>query len=168
MKTVDEIKAEYVIKVAKIRAMGITDQDMLKDVLSDAHRIMVAETEAVSKAAKSAAREGIQITPELRLAFPPLEDCEKTKGKGAKAYVFDAVQGGTVKLSFKHGEGEQSSYTAYLPLLMWNELITHQSLIEHNIKTKIEDNHLFKIPGIRSVQATRDAQSNGHYAKGVA
>ena len=80
MKTVDEIKAEYVIKVAKIRAMGITDQDMLKDVLSDAHRIMVAETEAVSKAAKSAAREGIQITPELRLAFPPLEDCEKTKG----------------------------------------------------------------------------------------
>ena len=103
MKTVMEIKSEYDSKCLKIRTMGVTDQELLKELLSDAYRLMSAETEAVSKAVKSAAREGIQVTEELRLAFPPLEDCVKTKGKGAKAYEFNAVQGGTVKLSFKHG-----------------------------------------------------------------
>ena len=165
MKTVDEIKAEYVVKVAKIRAMGITDQEMLKDVLSDAHRIMVAETEAVSKAAKSAAREGIQITPTLRLSFPPLEDCIKTKGKGAKAYDFNAVQGGTVKLSHKEGEGEQSSYTAYLPLSMYQAIMANEVQISQNIHDKAESGHLFKVPGVRSVAATKAL--NGNH-KGVA
>jgi hypothetical protein len=168
MKTVMQIKSEYDSKCLKIRTMGVTDQELLKMLLSDAYRLMSAETEAVSKAVKSAAREGIQITDELRCSFPPLEDCIKTKGKGVKAYDFEAVSGGTVKLSFKHGEGEQSSYTAYIPLLMYNAIMDNQPLIDHNIKVKIEAGHLFKIPGIRSVQATKDAESNGHYAKGVA
>ena len=168
MKTVEQIKSEYDSKCLEIRSVKGMTQSLMTQLLADAHRLMSDSCEAVSKAVKSAAREGIQITDELRLAFPPLEDCEKTKGKGAKAYVFDAVSGGTIKLSFKHGEGEQSSYTAYIPLLMWTAICTNQPLIEHNIKSKIESGHLFKIPGIRSVAATKDAEGNGHYHKEVA
>ena len=164
MKTVEQINSEYDSKCQEIRSVKGMSQSLMTQLLADAHRLMTAESMEVLKATKSAAREGTQVTPELRLAFPVLEDSVKTKGKGAKAYEFNAVSGGTVKLSFKHGEGEQSSYTAYIPLLMWNAIITHQTLIEHNIANRIKEGHLFKIPGIRSVQATRDAESNGHYA----
>ena len=164
MKTEIQIRSEYDSKCLEIRSVKGISQSLLTQLLADANRLMTNEVELVTKATKSAAREGTQVTPELRLAFPILEDSVKIKGKGAKAYEFNGVAGGTVKLSFKHGEGEQSSYTAYIPLLMWNAIITHQTLIEHNIANRIKEGHLFKIPGIRSVQATREAEGNGHYA----
>ena len=147
-KTIEGIKSEYDSKCLKIRTMGVTDQVLLKQLLSDAWTAQQSQLDSVNKANGKA----LQLTHNLTLSFPTLENCVKEDRKTGIEY--DAVKGGTVNFSYKNGKGKQTSYTAYIPLDMYLGMVNSAWQINDEIAKRVESGHRFKISGITRVEDT--------------
>jgi hypothetical protein len=152
-KTIEQIKAEYDSKCQEVRNVKGMSQSLLTQLLSDAWTVQQTQLDTINKANGKA----VQLTHNLTLSFPTLENCLKEDRKTGVEY--DAVKGGTVNFSYKNGKGKQTSYTAYIPLDMYLGMVHSASQIDEEIEKRVESGHLFKISGITRVEDTqpRDA-----------
>ena len=153
MKTKEQINQEYTAKESEYRALGVAESMLIK-LLADAGRVRDAELAELGRVNSQA----IQLTPTLSLSFPVLEDTVKEDRKTKQEYR--AVKGGTVNLSYRVGKGKQTSYTAYLPLAMYEAILNTQDVVKERITERLDSGHLFKVSGITSVQGTPESRTS--------
>ena len=55
---------------------------------------------------------------------------------------------------YRVGKGKQTSYTAYLPLAMYEAILNTQDTVKEKITERLDSGHLFKVTGITSVDRT--------------
>ena len=160
-QTIEEIKSTYEAKVAEIKGIKGLSQNLLTELLADAWTKQTVDLEVINKANGKA----LQLTHNLTLSFPTLENCIKEDRKTGQEY--DAVKGGTVNFSYKNGKGKQTSYTAYIPLDMYLGMVHSAEQIEEEIQKRVESGHLFKVSGVTRVEDTqpRDALLNPESAR---